>query len=64
MKLWQNHGTKIIGGAVTVLGTVAAVDPALVTALGPKAQAVAVIAGGLLTILRGIQNTKKQEQQS
>lgn len=55
--MFKEHGTKIIGGAVTVLGVVAGINPAILAALGPWGIGAGVVAGGLWTILRGFQNS-------
>ena len=61
MSWWKNHGTKIIGGATTVVGVLGTVDPAvLASALGPKGVSYATAVAGILTILRGVQNTNAQ----
>ncbi len=54
MNLLSNHGTKLIGAAMTIVGAVAAADPATLGKYGP---AIIMIAGGLLTVLRGFQNS-------
>ena len=54
MQLLANHGTKLIGAAMTAVGAVAAADPATLGKYGP---AIVMIAGGLLTVLRGFQNS-------
>lgn len=53
-----NHGTKILGVVITALGVVVAASPDMLTNLfGQYAPGIAVAASGLLTILRGFQNT-------
>lgn len=53
-----NHGTKILGAIMTILGAVAAAAPDTLGKYGP---AIVMAAGGLLTILRGFQNTTNTE---
>lgn len=48
------NGTKILGAVMTIIGAVAAANPATLGKYGP---AIIMIAGGLLTVLRGFQNT-------
>lgn len=63
MSWWKNHGTKIIGAATTAVGVLGAVDPAvLADALGPKGTSYAAALAGILTIIRGVQNTNAQKQ--
>lgn len=58
-----NHGTKILGAVITVLGAVVAASPEVLTNLfGQYAPGIAVMAGGLLTVLRGFQNTTNKEE--
>lgn len=62
MSWWTNHGTKIIGAATTAVGVLGAVDPAVLgAALGPKGTSYAAALAGILTILRGVQNTNAQK---
>jgi hypothetical protein len=60
---WAGHGTKLIGGAVTALGLVAAGDPTVVKALtqllGDRTPGLIVLAGGALTVWRGFSNSKQ-----
>lgn len=52
------HGTQWIGSTVTAVGAVAAMDPTILAALfGDKGPAIALIAAGLLTFIRGKVNT-------
>lgn len=61
MNWFKSHGTKIIGGATTALGVLGAVDPnVLAGVLGPQGMAYVAAVGGLLTILRGFQNSANQ----
>lgn len=63
MNLWSDHGTKLLGTFITVLGAITAAAPDTLTAIfGARAPAIAVAAGGLLTILRGFQNSANQPQ--
>lgn len=60
-KFFSNNGTKVIGAATTVVGVLGAVDPTvLAAALGPKGTAYAAALMGILTIIRGVQNTQNQ----
>lgn len=54
MSLIANHGTKIIGVLIIIFGAIAAADPGTLGKYGP---AIVMIAGGLLTVLRGFQNS-------
>lgn len=61
-----NHGTKVLGGIVTVLGTIYAAiaqnaDPAMLALLGKWAAPATLILGGVLTVLRGFQNSANAE---
>jgi len=61
MSIFSNHGTKILGAATTVAGVLGAIDPTvLAQTIGPKG--VNYVAGflGILTILRGFQNSANQ----
>jgi len=49
-----SHGTKVIGALMTILGTVAGLNPAVVP---PQYAPYILVAGGLLTALRGVINT-------
>ncbi len=63
MNLWTDHGTKLLGAFTTLLGLITAAAPDTLTSIfGPKGPAIAVAAGGLLTILRGFQNSAKQPE--
>jgi hypothetical protein len=55
-----SHGTKIIGVLMTVLGTVAGVNPA---AVPPSWVPYILGAGGLLTVLRGVINTRNEKKE-
>ena len=59
MSVIANHGTKLIGAAITICGIVAAADPKLMGQYGP---AIVMIAGGIVTVLRGVQNSANQPQ--
>lgn len=57
--MWKEHGTKIIGAILTGLGAVSMMlTPELIIDLlklkGPSA---ALIAGGIMTFIRGLQNS-------
>lgn len=58
--LWQNHGTKLLGGLTALVGTVAVLTPAQFAVYGVDghtALRITAIASGLLTVLRGFANT-------
>ena len=58
MSPWTNHGTKILGMIITLLGALSALSPdTLAQIAGPMGPGIAVAAGGLLTILRGFTNS-------
>jgi hypothetical protein len=52
-----NQGTKILGIIITFLGTLQGVNPDMFGKYGPS---IMLIIGGLLTTLRGFQNTANQ----
>lgn len=61
--LWKNHGTKVIGYATTVAGTIGALDPDTMTALltaiaGERGPSLAMAVIGAITAYRGHLNTK------
>jgi hypothetical protein len=59
VNVWTDHGTKILGGLITVLGGFLLLPPDQQTALvGETAPRIAVSITGLLTILRGFQNSR------
>lgn len=65
--IWKSHGTKVLGAIGVALGTLAAMDPATLTAvltalLGPRGPAISVIVIGLLTFYRGFRNTYAAKQ--
>lgn len=65
-EFWKGHGTKLIGGAVTALGLVAAGDPSIVKALTEvvgtnRAPGIIVLAAGAMTFYRGFSNTKQAQ---
>lgn len=56
--MFSEHGTKILGVVVTVLGLVVTLTPDQVTALLGTHGAGAIMAiSGVLTVLRGLQNS-------
>lgn len=56
--MFKNHGTKIIGVAMGVLGTLMTLTPEQLTGLlGTRGAGIAVSLGALATILRGFQNS-------
>lgn len=62
--LWENHGTKVLGSLGITIGTLAAMDPTMITALlsavlGARGPGIATTILGILTFWRGFQNTKK-----
>jgi hypothetical protein len=64
MSWWKSHGTKILGTATAAVGVLGTVDPTvLASTLGPKGISVLTGVAGILTILRGFQNTANQLQE-
>lgn len=64
MSIFKDHGTKLIGGLTTLVGLLGAVDPVVLqSAIGEKGVGYVVGAAGILTILRGFQNSKNQTPQ-
>lgn len=62
MGLFSNHGTKLIGAATTIVGALGALDPTvLVDTFGQKGVAGLTAFAGILTILRGFQNSANQQ---
>lgn len=56
--MFKEHGTKILGTVVTVIGAISVMSPEQVAALfGDRGPAVMMTIGGILTILRGLQNS-------
>jgi hypothetical protein len=61
MNVYREHGTKILGAIITVLGGFLLLPPDQQVALvGETAPKIAVSVTGLLTILRGFQNSRTQ----
>jgi hypothetical protein len=61
MSLFKNHATKLLGTLTAVVGALGAVDPTVLTgALGEKGIGVLTGVAGILTILRGFQNSANQ----
>lgn len=61
MNLFKDHGTKLIGGLTTLVGLFGAIDPTVLQAtIGDKGMSYVVGAAGILTILRGFQNSANQ----
>ncbi len=59
MKLFADHGTKLIGSLTAAVGVLGAMDPAVITGLfGQNGMSYVATVAGILTILRGFQNTK------
>jgi hypothetical protein len=59
VKFWTDHGTKILGTLITILGGFLLLPPEQQAALvGETAPRIAVAVTGLLTILRGFTNTR------
>jgi len=62
--LFSDHGTKILGGLTTVIGTVGSLDPEVIQSIfGSNGMAYFTTLAGVLTILRGFQNGKAQGPQ-
>lgn len=63
MSLFNDHGTKILGGATVLANVLTATDPTvLAAAIGPKGMNYVGAFLGFLTILKGIQNSSQQQQ--
>lgn len=63
MNFLRDHGTKLLGGLTTAVGVLGTVDPAVLNdALGQKGVSYLAGIAGILTILRGFQNTANQQQ--
>jgi len=61
MSLFATPGTKLLGTATAVIGVLGTVDPtALAAAIGPRGVAGLTAFAGILTILRGFQNSANQ----
>jgi hypothetical protein len=61
----ENHATKIIGYITIAAGFLATADPALVgELLGDKWQKWALLIAGMLTAMRGHQNTARINKES
>lgn len=61
--LLKDHGTKLIGGLTTAVGVVGSLDPTVLQSLiGANGMSYFTALAGILTILRGFQNTKTQVQ--
>lgn len=64
MSLFNDHGTKLLGSVTALLGALGTVDPTLlVGAIGQKGVAGLTAFAGILTILRGFQNSANQPPQ-
>lgn len=60
MKTWNEHGTKLLGLLQLAAGAVMGIDPTLLTTLlGPRWAAAVLIVTGLLTVRRGVVNTRQ-----
>jgi len=58
MNWWKSHGTKILGAATAVTSVVQATDPTvLAAAVGPQGLSYLSAFLGIMTIVRGVQNT-------
>lgn len=61
MSIFSNHGTKLLGTATTIVGALGALDPTvLADTFGQKGVGVLTGIAGILTILRGFQNSANQ----
>lgn len=61
MRLWADHGTKILGVIIALLGSLTLLTPDQLQAIfGEDGPRIAVTIAGLLTVLRGFQNTVTQ----
>lgn len=66
---WRNHGTKITGYTTSAVGVIAVSDPKLVTDVfgqtwGERIFRWCLLAAGIITAIRGHQNTKRAQQES
>lgn len=60
--IFKDHGTKLLGVLTTVVGAVGSIDPAMLQSIfGNNGIAYFTTLAGILTVLRGFQNTKTQE---
>lgn len=58
MNWWKDHGTKILGAATAATQVIQATDPTvLATAIGPQGLNYVGAFLGIMTIIRGVQNT-------
>lgn len=58
INMWHEHGTKIMGSLIALLGVIGALDPETLRLIfGERGPGIAAIVGGLLVIMRGIQGT-------
>lgn len=65
--LWDNHGTKLIGGTQAVFGALVTADAAARAAggqsmLSPKQLGICIFAAGLLTVWRGFVNSSNGDK--
>jgi hypothetical protein len=59
--VFKDHGTKLLGGLTTVIGAIGSIDPAVLQSIfGTNGMAYFTTFAGILTVLRGFQNTKTQ----
>jgi hypothetical protein len=62
MSIFNDHGTKLLGGLTTAVGVLGSVDPAILQSIvGANGMSYFTAFAGILTILRGFQNTKAQQ---
>jgi hypothetical protein len=62
MNWWRDHGTKILGAATAATQVIQATDPTvLAAAIGPKGLNYVGAFLGIMTIIRGVQNTNAQK---
>lgn len=58
MNWFKAHGTKILGTTLGALGVVTTMSPSTITdLLGDRGPGIVIACGGLLTFLRGLQNS-------
>lgn len=58
MEYLKTHGTKILGIVLGTLGVVTTMQPDAITAVfGERGPGIVLFCGGLLTFLRGLQNS-------
>jgi hypothetical protein len=63
MMMWKEHGTKIVGSVITILGVVGTLGPdSMIEIFGERGPGIAGIIAGVVVVLRGVQNTFLKDQ--